>query len=93
MITIEQLQSVGFIDESPDKNGMGYRLRLKSYIMELVVYIPERKLRLQTIHSGVTIALKGVESMGDLARFYYYVTGEILNEAIVKSSDEGTKRN
>lgn len=73
--SVEDLLKLGFKDESPDGNGLAYRLALPNGIMELCIYVYEGTMRLQTQSSGFTIPLQGVHSTDDVKDFHYKLFG------------------
>ena len=85
MIPINELKKIGFIDVSSDQNGLGYRLRLPNSIMEFCYYVYDQHIRLQTIRSGITIPLKGINTMNEFLLFYYSITGNNLITKNLKS--------
>lgn len=78
MITIEELQKLGFKDISSDKNGLAYRKNLDS-ILEVCYYVGEPYLRLQTQRSGFTHELKGIENKYHLKSFWLIMTNRNLD--------------
>lgn len=80
-ITTEQLISLGFIDV----DGLGITLRksLPDGLLEIGLFrqIDPHFLRLQTIKSGITTRLKGVQTLDDLCTFWKLKTGnELISE-------------
>lgn len=78
MITLDQLKIKGFVDVSPDKNGLSYRKYMPCGLMEITWYRIEPFLRYQTTKSGVTINLKGVETIEDLENFHQLMYNQNL---------------
>lgn len=82
MITINQLNQLGFEDVSSDKNGNAYRKQLPGGLLEICYFsqFPEReRLRLQSTRSGFTHQLVAVETVDDLIALWYMLTGEVLS--------------
>jgi hypothetical protein len=78
MISIEKLKQFGFIDVSSDKNGMAFRKELPGRLLEICYYIQEKLIRLQTIRSGFTYPLTGIENENDLKSLWLLITGHDL---------------
>lgn len=74
-ITIDELKKVGFKDVSHDQNGAAYRLYLPGGMFELCLYINDPHIRLQTISSGFTMSLKGIQTINGLSEFVFMMYG------------------
>lgn len=81
MIKIEDLKKAGFIDVSPNSNGLAVRRRLQNNLLEFVYYTQDSFLRLQTVGSGFTMPLKGIDSMDRLDAFEYAINGALEKQA------------
>ena len=77
MLSVEKLKELGFIDASSDKNGLAYRKNI-SGMLEVCFYIGNPFLRLQSIGSGFTHNLIGVENEHQLRAFWRLMTGNDL---------------
>ena len=75
---IEALKELGFGDLSEDGNGVAYRRRLPTKILEICFYTCEDYLRLQTVESGHSLRLVGIQNIDQLKVFWHSITGNDL---------------
>jgi hypothetical protein len=78
MVSIEKLKQFGFIDVSSDKNGLAYRKELPDGLLEMCFYLQDKHIRLQTIRSGFTHSVIGIENEYHLRSFWLLMTGSDL---------------
>ena len=77
MVSIEKLKEFGFVDFSSDKNGLAYRKQING-ILEVCFYVNDPYLRLQSVGSGFTHNLIGIENEYHLRSFWLLMTGSDL---------------
>ena len=77
MLSVEKLKELGFVDVSSDKNGLAYRKKI-SGMLEVCLYIGNPYLKLQSVGSGYTHSLIGVENEHQLRSFWRLMTGRDL---------------
>lgn len=77
MVSIEKLKEFGFVDVSSDKNGLAYRKQING-ILEVCFYVNDPCLRLQSVGSGFTHSLIGIENEYHLRSFWLLMTGQDL---------------
>lgn len=82
MVSIEKLKEFGFVDVSSDKNGLAYRKQING-VLEVCFYVNDPCLRLQSVSlqsvgSGFTHSLIGIENEYHLRSFWLLMTGQDL---------------
>jgi hypothetical protein len=86
-ITTDQLQAYGFtlqacslIASSSDQTPFTYQKEMPERVMQLCFDANKRILRFRTIGLGLTLELKGVQTMEELKQFYQLVSGKELTK-------------
>lgn len=63
------LRSIGFIDQSPDQNHLGFRKNISGTRLQFCFYVNEDHVRLQTSGSGHSMQLRGINNLEELNHF------------------------